>query len=373
MRNRAGVGSASGDARRKTVMVAVLTVLLVLGAVANGWAAGAGEEDSDSLTFGMVIKYPGTPYIEAFIHAAETTAEELGVELIVRDGEGDAQTIMNHMDTFILEEIDGFIMAGAVDQRAIVPGVMMLNEAEIPIVAIDTSPEGGEVDYFISADVTQQSAKAAEAFVADIAARHDGDVPEGVVIEITGDVRDMYTRAANEGFMSVVGRYPQLEVAQGDGKWNNIDSHDRTTDLLTRYGDDVLGVYVHTPDIMGPGVVEAIRGAGLTPRDYSITGTWMGPEGQALIRDGDVLGIVAMPAYAPAQMAVELLYDLARGNPVPQLGDVLDDPDAIWSPAAVKESPWADGLYIEMQAPIVPLEVDVDDPRLWENRLSDLW
>jgi ribose transport system substrate-binding protein len=245
----------------KTLVLAVALAILVSGT--GVWAAGAGEEGSDEMTFGMVIKYPGTPYIEAFIHAAETTAEELGVNLLVRDGGGDAQQIMNHMDTFIVEGIDGFIMAGAVDQRAIVPGVMTLNEADIPIVAIDTSPEGGEVAYFISADVTSQSAHAAEAFVADNADRHGGEVPEGVIIEITGDVRDMYTRNAHEGVMSVLGEYPQLEVVQGDGKWNNIDSHDRTADLLTRHGDDVVGIYVHTPDIMGPGVVEAVRGAGL--------------------------------------------------------------------------------------------------------------
>ncbi len=363
--------------KKHTTPIRLLSAVMLLGALIFAstadrlHAAGTAEEE---MTFGMVIKYPGTPYIEAFIYAAEEKAEELGVRLLIRDGEGDAQTIMNHMDTFIVQDIDGFIMAGAVDQRAIVPGVQMLNEAGIPITAIDTSPEGGRVDYFISADVTGQSALAAEAFIEGIKDRNGGEVPEGVVIEITGDVRDMYTRAANEGFMSVVGEYPQLTVAQGDGQWNNIDAHERASDLLTRHGDDVLGIYVQTPDIMGPGVVEAITAANRNPADYGITGTWMGPEGQELIRNNQALGIVAMPAYVPAQMAVDLLYRLVVGEDVPQLGDILEEQGAVWSPAEVKESPWADeGLYIELQAPIVPLDVDVDDPRLWENRLNHLW
>lgn len=356
--------------------IGLLVLVVILGTMTTpvDVFTGGRAETTDQMTFGMVIKYPGTPYIEAFIHAAQEAATELGVNLIVRDGEGDAQTIMNHMDTFMVQNIDGFIMAGAVDQRAIVPGVLRLNEAGIPIVAIDTSPEGGRVEYFISADVTTQSAKAAEAMVQGIRERNGGEVPEGVVIEITGDVRDMFTRAASEGFMSVVGRYPQLSVAQGDGQWNNIDAHERTTDLLTRHGDEVVAVYVQTPDIMGPGAVEAIIGAGGDPAEYGITGTWMGPEGLELVKQGHVLGIVAMPAYVPARMAVELLYKLNRGESVPQLGDVIDEPGAIWTPATVLESPWADeGLYIELQAPIVPLEVGVDDPRLWENRLDHLW
>ncbi len=360
-----------GVVARYLSIAALAAVLIMVPAGEHIQAGGAAEEEQ--LTFGMVIKYPGTPYIEAFIHAAEEKAEELGVRLLVRDGEGDAQTIMNHIDTYLVQGIDGFIMAGAVDQRAIVPGIEQLNQAGVPVTAIDTSPEGGEVDYFISADVTGQSARAAEAFIEGIKDRNGGEVPEGVVIEITGDVRDMYTRAANEGFMSVLDEYPQLQVAQGDGKWNNIDAHERAGDLLTRHGDDVLGIYVQTPDIMGPGVVEAIIAANRDPADYGITGTWMGPEGQELIKNGHVLGIVAMPAYVPARMAVELLYDLATGAEVPQLGDVIEEDDALWSPAEVKESPWADGLYIELQAPIVPLDVDVDDPRLWENRLDHLW
>lgn len=328
----------------------------------------------DEMTFGMIIKYPGVPFIEAFRYAAQERADELGVNLVVRDGEGDAMTIMDLMDTFIVEEIDGFIMAGAVDLQAIVPGVERLNEAGIPITALDTCPEGGRVDYFISADITDQSAKAAEAFVDGIKDRHGGEVPEGVVIEITGDIRDMFTHAASEGFNSVLDDYPQLEIVQGEGKWNNVDSHERASDLLTRHGDDVLGIYVQTPDIMGPGVVEAIKAANLDPKEYGITGIWMGPEGQELIRNDEVLGIVAMPAYVPAQMAVQLLYDIITGEDLPQLGDVIEEEDALWSPAEVKENIFADeGLHIELQAPLVPLEVDVDDPRLWENRLDHLW
>lgn len=361
----------------------VLALLLVIGCegaveVPDEGPADSSEETEgaagEGLTFGMIIKYPGVPFIEAFRYAAQEKADELGITLVVRDGEGDSMTILNLMDTFIVEEIDGFIMAGAVDLKAIVPGVEMLNEAGIPIVALDTCPEGGKVDYFISADIAVQSAKAAEAFVEGIKERNGGEVPEGVVIEITGDLRDMFTRTASEGFNSVLQAYPQLKIVQGEGKWNNVDSHERTADLLTRHGEEVLGIYVQTPDIMGPGVVEAIKAANRDPKDYGITGIWMGPEGQELIRNDEVLGIVAMPAYVPAQMAVQLLYDIITGADLPQLGDVIEEEGALWSPAVVKENKFADeGLHIEMQAPLVPQEVDVNDPKLWENRLSHLW
>jgi len=46
----------------------------------------------------------------------------------------------------------------------------------------------------------------------------------------------------------------------------------------------------------------------------------------------------------------------------------------LWSPAKVIENPWADeGAFMVLQGPLVPIEVDPDDPRLWENNLSHLW
>jgi len=354
--------------RAKAIVLALVIGLAFITAV-TPWA-GAQQK----MTFGMIIKYPGVPYVEAFIHAAQDKAEELGVEVIVRDGAGDSLVIMELMDTFALMGVDGVIMAGAVDLRAIVPGVLRLNAEGIPIVALDTSPEGGRIEYYITADIEAMSAKAARYFVEDIKQRHGGEVPEGVVIEITGDIRDMFTHAANRGFRSVIDQYPQLRVVQGEGNWNNFDAHERTVDLLTRYGDEVVGIYVHTPDIMGPGVVSGIEASGYNPANYSVTGIWMAPEGQQLIREGKILGAVAMPAYVPAQMAVDLLYRINMGLPVPQLGDVIEEEGALWSPAVVRENPFADeGLLIELQAPFVPLEVDVDDPRLWENRLKHLW
>lgn len=349
-------------------MAVLLGAVLAFGAVSPAFAA---DED---MTFGMIIKYPGVPYIEAFIQAVQDKAEELGVNVIIRDGTGDSLVIMELMDTFALQGVDGIIMAGAVDLRALVPGVLRLNQQGIPITAIDTSPEGGRIEYFITADIEAMSAKAARYFVEGIKERHGGEVPEGVVIEITGDIRDMFTHAANRGFRSVIDEYPQLRVVQGEGNWNNIDAHERTSDLLTRYGDEVVGIYVQTPDIMGPGTVSAVEAAGYDPADFSISGIWMAPEGQELIRQGKILGAVAMPAYVPAQMSLELLYRMQKGLPVPQLGDVIEEEGALWSPAVVRENPFADeGLLIELQAPFVPIEASPDDPRLWENRLADKW
>lgn len=321
--------------------------------------------------FGMIVKDVSSPYIQAFIQGAEGKAKELGVEIVIKDGQGDSDKIMSLMDNFITQKVDGFIMAGGIDLKAIVPGVKRLNDAKIPVMALDTSPEGGKVDMFISFDIKESSKKAAEAFVKGIKDRNGGTVPAGVVVEITGDLRDMFTKEASSGFKSVIDQYPQLTIVQGEGKWNNTDSHDRTSDLLTRYGKQIQGIYVQTPDIMGIGVVSAIEAAGLNAKDFGITGICIGPEGIDLIKNNKVLAIVEQPAKASAELAVQYLYDLKMKKPIPKIGDTVEQKDALWAPARVVKNTFADeGAYMILQGPLVPTEVKVDDPRLWENQLK---
>ncbi len=331
----------------------------------------ASPASAEGRVLGMIIKEPTAPYIQAFIRAAEDQAKESGVTLLIRDGEANSLKILETIDTFIAQKIDGFIMAGAVDLRGLVPGIRRLNEEKIPIAALDTSPEGGKVDLFLSFDIEKASAKAARAFIEGIKARNNGQVPEGVVVEITGDLTDMFSHECNKGFSSVMAGYPQLTVAQGEGKWNNVDSHQKTSDLLTRYGDSVKGIYVHTPDLMAPGVVSAIESAGLEAKDFGIAGICIGPEGLDLIKKGKVLAIVEQPAYDAARLAIRGLLDLLDGKPAPKTGTAIVEEGAIWSPADVVANPWTDeGVFIVLQAPLVPSEVAPDDPRLWENRLS---
>ena len=56
----------------------------------------------------------------------------------IKNGQDDSLKIMDIMDNAITQSADGFIMAGAVDLKAIVPGIERLNEAGIPICALDS-------------------------------------------------------------------------------------------------------------------------------------------------------------------------------------------------------------------------------------------
>jgi len=351
------------------LLATLLCLTLLLTSCA--WTAQPQEEGEDAKkTIGMVIKTGGAEYIQAFVIGAQETCDEYGIELKTVDCEGDSVKIMDAIETFIVQGIDGFILAGAVDLTTLVPGIVRLNEENIPVMALDTCPEGGHVDMFITFDIEDSSEKAARQMMEGIKEKNGGEVPEGVIIEITGALVDMFTDECHAGFQRVMDEYPQLTVVQGDGNWNNEESLARTSELMTKYGDEVVGVYVHTPDIMGSGAVSAIEAAGKDPADYFISGICIGKEGLALIEQGKLYAVVEQPALDSAIMAVRYLNDIFNGIALPAVGETITQEGEMWSPAVIIDNEYADsGATMIMQGPLIPQEFPIDDARLWENRI----
>jgi ribose transport system substrate-binding protein len=151
--------------------------------------------------------------------------------------------------------------------------------------------------------------KAADAMIEEIKRRNGGSVPEGVIIEIIGAIGDSFSDDICKGFHNVVDAYPQLTMATGEAKWSAQGAFEVTADMITRYGDQVIGVFAYTPDLMGLGVVNAIKNAGYDPKDLVSAGVCMGPEGRDLIKAGEFYAIVNQPCLAMGELAVQYLYD----------------------------------------------------------------
>lgn len=356
------------NVNKRIFSVALLTFIIIL-FVCSTIILSQEKTSSDKLVFGMTVRTATPPYARAMILGAEKKAKELGIEIIVADSNDDVLAQLGQIDNFITMGVDGFIFGGTIDTAAVIPGIEKLNENNIPIMALDNCPEGGKVELWISFDIVQSSKKAAEAFVKVLEDKH-GKIPEGVIIEITGALGDAFTNECYEGFHAIIDQYSQLTVVQAEGKWNNIDSFDRTSDLLMRYGEEVVGIYIHTPDIMGPGVISAIEQAGYDPKNFSIAGICMGPEGRDLLKEGKISAIVGQPALASGELAVQYLFDIYHGKDIPKIGDTVVEEGALWAPAIIFENPRCEGAFMQLQGPLVPFEANPDDLRLWENQLD---
>jgi len=351
---------------KKWLLIMMLGVAFVFVTCSDGSAAPADKKQ----VIGMLVKDATAEYIQAFMIGAQNYCDEHDIEIKIIDGGYDTMKFLDAINQYLMQGIDGFIIAAVEDPIAIIPGIESLNEKGIPIMALDTCPSGGKVDMFITFDLVDSSRKAAEQMIEGIKAANDGQVPKGVIIEITGALVDMFAQECMKGVKQVIDQYPQLTLVQGEGKWFNEDAFNRTADLLTRYGDEVVGIYCQTPDIMGSGTVAAVESLGRDPKNYFISGICLGSEGIALLKEGKLHAVVEQPALSSAVFAVQYLDDLYNGRPIPKIGDTVEEKGALWSPARVIENEHADeGATMILQGPLVPQEVSPDDERLWENIL----
>ncbi len=221
------------------------------------------------------------------------------------------------------------------------------------MAALDTSPEGGIVDFFLSFDLVQSSAKAAELFVEGIKKRNGGTVPQASSSKFSGIRRICSAMPAPKALIPFSRNIPSSksprERANGQHGFpcGRLGSSDQVRKRGSRNLRPDSGHY-------GTGVVAAIEAAGLNAADFGISGICIGPEGIDLIKKGKCSG-VAQPAYDAAALAVQYLVDKLRGNPVPQIGDTVVVEGALWSPAKVIRNPWADdGAFVVLQGPSFP-------------------
>ena len=340
-------------------------ITLLLSVTMCSFASG---QEVKEISIGLVTYDLTTSYQRVMIETAKVKAAELGVKLIVLSSDWDASRHLNIIDNFITMEVDGVILGSDPDPSAVVPGIKKLNQEGIPVIDLDNGALGGKIDYYIGFDIKESSARAAEMMMTELKSRNNGQVPSGIVVEVMGELIEGFASECSKGFHSVIDEYKGLKVIQGDGQWNNDDAFSVVSDLLTRFGDEVVAVYVHTPDCMGVGTVNGIRAAGLDPKKMVLCGICIGPEGIELLKKGEFTSIVEQPMDVSGEMAVDLLYKIiTKQAGLPKIGDTIIEEGALWSPAEVIENPYAEGPYIKLTGALVPQEASPDDPRLWEN------
>lgn len=75
----------------------------------------------------------------------EKTAAELGINLVVAPATtGDVSSQLDILNQFAAQKVDAVVVA-AVDSKGVVPGIEMLNQANIPVVSVDSLVGGGDV------------------------------------------------------------------------------------------------------------------------------------------------------------------------------------------------------------------------------------
>ncbi|MCU6748635.1 substrate-binding domain-containing protein [Faecalicatena acetigenes] len=110
------------------------------------------SEEQEELVVGFSCMNLSNPFYETLEAAIQTSLEEQGARLLVKNPSGDVQAQITQIQELIEEEVDAVILC-PVDWEEITPALEALKEADIPVINLDTEVKETElVDAYIGSD-----------------------------------------------------------------------------------------------------------------------------------------------------------------------------------------------------------------------------
>lgn len=283
-----------------TIAMAVVTAVALSGCALNSSA-------DDKVVIGLAVANQQADFFNLIRQAAEERANELGVELVISDAMGDADTQVSQVQNFITRDVDAIIYIPAGAAAATVP-VRDAKAAGIPVVTVDRNPETEPGDTFIATD----SVAAAEVLGAWVGEQTKG---EGKIGVIQGQVGTTPEIQRDTGFKEGIAKFPGLkEVArQSSDQWAQDEGFNIATDMLQ--SNPKINVFFGRADALALGAAVAARNAGRD--DITVVGFDGDKAGLEAVRDGVLDATITQPTFKMGALAVDSAVALANEESVP--------------------------------------------------------
>jgi len=269
-------------------------------------AGGTDECVASELTIGYATKSATNQGWIIINAGANQAAEDVGAELIEVGpaNENDVTSQIPVIEDLITRGVDALAIAPT-DSAGVVPTVERANEAGIPVIAVDTAIEGGEVASFVATD-NLKAATAQGELVGDAIGG------TGKVIYVTGSQAQQTGRDRRDGFVNgITAKYPDVEVLEVATEWDATAAQNGVQDLVNA-NPDVVAI-AHAWDGGTMASLPVVESAGIDPFIAGFDGA---PNAIAALQRGEVDLIVAQSLYQIGYDGIEAAIKAACGEPV---------------------------------------------------------
>lgn len=298
--------------------LAVATVVGLMALTSCGEASGGGEAEqpaassTEELTVGVSNLGLSFPFPSAIGEGIKAKADELGVELVELDAQGETEKQANDVQDLIGQGPDGVLLL-PVDSGVAVGLVDQLAAADIPTVAVASQvgdPSKRELDDVypeLVALVTQQEV-ASGRMAGELALQA---VPDGGKLAVVEGAA---------GFAEVELRFKEFlapadeagvtfdVVAQQPGDWTAEAAQAACQNMLS--ADPDIDLFYAESDDMATGCAEAVNTAGSEAKVIGIGGAKLGIDA---VKSEKIYGTVCYKPADLGELAMQTLYDHLTG------------------------------------------------------------
>jgi ABC-type sugar transport system substrate-binding protein len=268
-------------------------------------AAPAPEPDEDIL-IGVSFYTERIPLYAEMRRGVEEAAAAAGVEVVIADANGNAETQTNQIANMVTQGVDA-IIASPVDATAMVPAYQGARDAGVIMISAANKVADEYEDAFVGPDLVDYAAQTMTRMI-------EGIGGSGKIMIITGPPQISFVQLQQAGWDSVLAEYPDVEVV-ATGVVEDLTTAkalDVATSLLTA-NPDVNGIMSSTDNI-SVGVIQAIEGQGLDPATIFTAGWDAQPNAVELIREGKYTLSLSFVGVEWGRIAFATALESAKGN-----------------------------------------------------------
>ncbi|MEI5994381.1 D-ribose ABC transporter substrate-binding protein [Candidatus Enterococcus mansonii] len=261
------------------------------------------EKKAADLKVGVSISTLNNPFFVSVKDGIQTLADENKTKTIISDAQNDASKQSNDIDDLIQQKVD-VILVNPVDSSAIQPAVEAANEANIPVIALDRSSDGGEILTLVASDNVKGGEMAAN-FIKEKVGK------DAKVAQLEGTPGASATRERGKGFESIAKK--DLKVVQSQSADFDRAKGLTVMENILQSSSDIKAVFAQN-DEMALGAVEALKSAG--KKDVLVVGFDGNEDGLKAVKAGTLAATVAQQPVEMGKLALQAAYDHFEGKKV---------------------------------------------------------
>ncbi len=290
-----------------------LSTTIVAAAVAGATmialaGCGAGDPEAgsaDTIVVGVTV-YDMSSFITQGKEGMEAYAEANDIQLQWNSASGDVSTQANQVDQYVSAGVDAIIIV-PVQADSLGPQVEAAKAQDIPVIAVNTSLTGVEVDASVQPDDVAAGAQEATQMVEALGG-------EGNVVVLQGPLGSSPQLDRGEGIDSVLAENPGLKVlAQDTANWKRDEAVNKVKNWISAFGGDIDGVISQNDD-MALGAIQALREAGMT--DVKVVGIDGIEDGLDAVKAGDMIGTSLQHGTVELATGLAVAAKIVRGEEV---------------------------------------------------------
>lgn len=290
------------------------------------------QSDSGEGTIALLLPDAKTARYETFDRPVfEARVAELGdYRVAYTNADQDAAKQQQQAESALASGADVLVL-DPVDSRAAASIVNEANAQGVPVIAYDRMIEGGRLAYYVSFDNEKVGTLQAQALVDGMTA--EGGENAGILM-VNGSPTDSNAAQFRAGALEILEKTGlDILAAYDTPDWSPDKAQDWVAGQLTRYGDEIAGVYAANDGIAG-GAISAMKAAVVTPWPI-VTGQDADLAAIQRIVSGDQYMTVYKALKTQAERAADVAVALVRGEEVTAPTEVDGVPATLLDPVAV--------------------------------------